>query len=90
MPPADHEDALVVLLQFVDQRDEIAVAADDRERVDVIVRERHLERVEREVYVGAVLVAARRGIPLDHLHGMFRQLREWISPAVPSSHTRSW
>src|SRR5258708_2430528 len=46
-PPADHEDDLVVLLQLVDQRDEIAVAADDGERVDVIVPERHLPSVQR-------------------------------------------
>ena len=56
---ADHEDALVVLLQFVDQRDEIAVAADDRVSVDVIVSEGHLECIECQVDVGAILVAAR-------------------------------
>ena len=67
---AHHEDALVVLLQFVDQRDEVAVAADNGEGVDVIVREGHLERVERQVDVGAVLVAARRRVALNHLHGV--------------------
>ena len=58
-PAAHYENALVVLLQLVDQRDEIAVAADDRESVDVIVGEGHLERVECQVDVGAILVAAR-------------------------------
>ena len=67
---AHHEDALVVLLELVDQRDEIAVAADNRESVDVVVGEGHLERIERQVDVGAVLVAARRRVALHHLHGV--------------------
>ena len=58
---AHHENRLIVLLQLVDQRHEIAVAADDGERVDVIVRERHLQRVERQIDIGAVLIAAWRG-----------------------------
>ena len=66
LPPADDEHFLVVLLQLFDERDEVAVAADDDERVDVIVRKRHLERVEREVDVGAVLVSAGRKVPLHH------------------------
>ena len=65
---AHHEDALVVLLQFVDQRDEVAIAADDGVGVDVVVSEGHLERVEGQVDVGAILVAARRGVALNHLH----------------------
>ncbi len=68
--PADDENAFVVLLQLVDQRDEIAIAADDGECVDVIVRERHFQGVQREVDIGAVLVAARRRISLHHLHGV--------------------
>src|SRR5687767_6768418 len=43
---ADHEHLLVVLLQLLDQRDEVAVATDDDEGVDVVVGERHLEGVE--------------------------------------------
>ena len=70
---ADHEDALVVLLEFVDQRDEIAVAADDGVSVDVIVSEGHLECIECQVDVGAVLVAARRGVTLNHLHGVLAE-----------------
>ena len=65
---------LVVLLQLVDERDEVAVAADDGEGVDVIVGERHFERVEREVDVRAVLVAAGRGVALHHLDGVFGKL----------------
>ena len=76
-PAAHHEDPLVVLLQLVDQRDEIAVAADDGERVDVIVRERHLERVESEVDVGAVLVAARRRDPAGPFAPRVPPVREW-------------
>jgi hypothetical protein len=56
---ADHEDALVVLLELVDERDEIAVATDDGVGVDVVVSEGHLESIEGQVDVGAVLVAAR-------------------------------
>ncbi len=79
---ADHEHALVVLLQLVDQRDEIAVAADDGEGVDVVVRERHFQRVERQIDVGAVLVAARRGVALHHLHRVLGELaREGVLPA---------
>ena len=72
-PAADHEDALVVLLQLVDQRDEIAVATDNRERVDVVVGEGHLECIEGQVDVGAVLVAARGGVTLNHLHGVLAE-----------------
>ena len=57
--PADNENPLVVLLQFVDQRNEVAVAADDGVGVDVVVSEGHLECIESQVDVGAVLVAAR-------------------------------
>ena len=57
---AHHEHRLVVLLQLVDQRHEIAVAADDGEGVDVVVRERQFERVERQIDVTAILVATRR------------------------------
>src|SRR5579871_2051071 len=70
---AHHEDAFVVLLEFVDERNEIAVAADDREGVDVVVRERHLERIEGEVDIRAVLVAARGRVALYHLHRVLRQ-----------------
>ena len=37
------------------------------------VRERHLQRVEREVDVGAVLVAAGREVALHQLGGVLRQ-----------------
>ncbi len=63
-PAADHEHLLVVLLEFIDQRQEIAVAADDDEGVDVGMSERHFEGVECEIDVGAVLVAARRHVAL--------------------------
>ena len=48
---AHHENCFVVLLQLVHKRNEVAVAADDRKRIDVIVRERHFQRVEGEVKV---------------------------------------
>ena len=80
---ADHEHGLVVLLQLVDQRDEIAVAADDRERVDVVVRERHFQRVERQIDIGAVLIAPRRRIALHHLHGVLGELPRRILQPSP-------
>ena len=67
---AQHEYALIVLFQFVEQGDEIAIPADDGECVDVIVREGHLQRIQRQVDVRAVLVAARRRVALHHLYGM--------------------
>ena len=66
---ADHEHLAVVLLQF-DQGDEVAVAADDDEGVDVGVGERHFEGVEREVDVGAVLVAAGGRHALHEANGV--------------------
>ena len=41
--------------------------------VDVTVGERHLERVEREIDVGAVLVAAWREVALNQLGRVLRQ-----------------
>ena len=80
---ADHEDFLVVLLEFLDEREEIAVAAHDDVGVDVLVRERHLERVEREVDVGAVLVAARRHVALDEADGVLRERAAVLAGARP-------
>ena len=72
---ADDEDLLVVLLQLLDERQEVAVAADDDVGVDVGVGERHLERVEREVDVRAVLVAAGREVALHEADGVLREAR---------------
>ena len=80
---ADDEHLLVVLLQLLDEGQEVAVAADDDEGVDVGVGERHLERIEREIDVGAVLVAARRHLPLHHAHGVLRHLPAVITGALP-------
>ena len=80
---AHHEHGLVVLLQFVDQRDEVAVAADDGERVDVIVREGQFQGIERQVDVRAVLVAPRRRIALHHLHRVFGKLARRIFQLSP-------
>ena len=83
LPPADDEDLAVVLLEFLDQRDEVAVAADDDEGVDVGVREGHLQGVERQVDVGAVLVAARRQVALDHADRVLRQQAAVVAGALP-------
>ena len=80
---ADDEHLLVVLLQFLDQGDEVAVAADDDEGVDVIVGERHLERVECEVDIGAVLVAAGGHHALHEADRMLRHGAAVIAGALP-------
>src|SRR5262249_52501783 len=80
---ADDEDLLVVLFELLDERDEIAVAADDDVRIDVRVRERHLERVEREIDVGSVLVAAWRQVALHELRCVLRQRPAVVAGAGP-------
>ena len=80
---ADDEDFLVVLLQLLDERQEIAVAAHDDVRVDVRVSKGHLQRIEREVDVGAVLVAARRQVALNQPDGVLRQRPAVLSGARP-------
>ncbi len=80
---ADDEHLLVVLLELFDERQEIAVAADDDVGVDVRVGERHLERVEREVDVGAVLVAARREVALHQPDGVLGERAAVLAGARP-------
>ena len=67
---ADDEHLLVVLFQFFHQRQEVAVAADDDVGVDVGMGERHFEGVERQVDVGAVLVAAGGQVALHEPDGV--------------------
>src|SRR5450759_452284 len=81
--PADDEDLLVVLLELLDERDEVAVAPDDHVPVDVRVRERPLEGVEREVDVGAVLVAARREVALHEFGCVLRERPAVVAGARP-------
>ena len=83
LPAADDEHLLVVLLELLHQADEVAVAADDDEGVDVVVGERHLEGVEGEVDVGAVLVAAGRHVALHHAHGVLREHAAVVAGALP-------
>ena len=80
---ADDEYLLVVLLQLFDEREKIAVAADDDVGVDVRVRECHLERVESEVDVGAVLVAAGRQIALHQPDGVLCQRAAVLAGSRP-------
>ena len=70
----DDKDGFSIFLQLVYQRNKIAVAAHNGERVYVIVRERHLQRVKREIDIRAVLVASGRGHTLHHLDGAFGHL----------------
>ena len=81
--PAQNVDGLAVLLELVHQRDEVAVAADDGERVHVIMREGHLQGVQRQIDVRAILIAAGRGNALDHLDGVFRHLARCALLAAP-------
>jgi hypothetical protein len=80
---ADDEHLAVVLLQLLDQRDEVAVAADDDEGVDVGVGEGHLQRVERQVDVGAVLVAAGRHHALHEAHRVVGHRAAVVARALP-------
>ena len=81
-PPTTNT-CLVVLFELLDERDEVAVAADDDIRVDVAVRERHLEGIEGEIDVGAVLIAARGEVALDQLGGVLRQGPAVVTRARP-------
>src|SRR5688500_3019208 len=83
LPAADDKHFLVVLLQLLEQADEITVAADDDEGVDVRMREGHLERIEGQVDVGPVLVAARREVALHHLDGVLREQPAVVTGALP-------
>ncbi len=83
--PADDEYLLVVLLQFLDEGDEITVAANDHIRVDVGVGKGHLQRIERQVDVGAVLVAARGEIALEKLRRVLRQRTAVVASPRPVS-----
>jgi hypothetical protein len=83
LAPADDDHPAAVLLQLLDERDEVAIAADDDEGVDVVVGEGHLERVERHGDVGAILVAAGREIALDHPDRMLREQPAVIAGTLP-------
>ena len=78
-----HEDGLTVFLQFVDQRNKVAIAADDGKRIDMRVRERHFQGIQREVDVRAILIAPGRGNALNHLDGVFRHLARGAVLAAP-------
>ncbi len=80
---ADDKHFLVVLFEFFDERKEVAVATDDDVRVDVLVGEHHFERVERQVDVGAVLVAARCEVALHEPDGVLRQMPAVLAGARP-------
>jgi len=82
---AYHEHALIVLLKLLDQGDEVAIAAHNCERADVIAGKGHLQGVESQVDVRSVLVAARGDVALHHLHRMLRQLAAEITGARPVS-----
>ena len=83
LPAADDDDLAAVLLELFDQRDEVAVAADDDEGVDVIVGETHLQGVERHGDVGAVLVAAGGHVALHHADRMLCQQAAVVADALP-------
>ena len=62
----------VVLLQFFDEGNKVAVTSDNYEGVDVISCESHLQRIEGQIDIGPILVATRRQISLDHLDRVLR------------------
>ncbi len=65
-PQAD--DVLAVLLELGDQRREVAVAGDDDEGVDVVLRVGQVHRVDAQADVGRVLAGLpRRGISISSM-----------------------
>ena len=82
-PASDHEHLLVVLLQFFDEGEEVAVAAHDNVGIDVGMGECHLERIERQVDVSPVLVPARRQIALHEADGMLGESAAVLTCASP-------
>src|SRR5579862_5854505 len=80
---SDNENFLVVLFEFFDKGNEIAVAADNDEGIDMVAGESHLERVKRKVDVGAILVATRRQIPLHHLNSVLRHAPAVLAGTLP-------
>src|SRR5439155_10462905 len=80
---ANDEHLLVVLLELLDEREEVAVTADDHVRVDVRVSKRHLERVEREIDVRAILVASRREVALHEADRVLGQGAAVLAGARP-------
>ena len=52
-------------------------------RVDMLMRERHFESVEREVDVRAVLVAARRHVALDQANRVLGERAAVLAGARP-------
>ncbi len=83
LPAADHEDLAVVLLELLDEGNEVAVASDDDEGVDVAVREGHFERIKGHRDVCAVLVAAWGHVALHHADGVLRQKATVVARALP-------
>ena len=71
------------LFELLDERNEIAVAADDDECVDVAVRKGHLERVEGHRDVGAVLVATGSHVALHHADRVLREQAAVVAHALP-------
>ena len=61
----------------------ITIAADDDKRVDMIPGECHLERIEREIDIGSIFVAARRQVPLHHLNRVLRHAPAVFTRALP-------
>ncbi len=80
---AHHVHGLAVFLQLVDERNKIAVAADDRKRVDMGVGKGHLQRIERQIDISPILVTARAGQPLHHLYSILCHLPGCAFLAAP-------
>src|SRR5688572_6491455 len=80
---ADADDELVVLAQLADERREVRVAADDHERVDVLLRVAQVERVHDHADVGGVLAGHAHVRDLDHLERRFVHRRLELAVALP-------
>ena len=81
--PANNHDLLVVLLEFLDECQEVAITAYDHKCVDVIPGKRHFQRVQRKVDIRAVLVSAWSQITLNHLNGVLSHASTVLASAFP-------
>src|SRR5258705_5364278 len=82
-PAADDEHFLIVFVELFAKREEVTVAADDHVRVDMRVCEGHFEGIERQVDVGAILVAAGRQVALHQADGVLREVPAVFTRARP-------
>ena len=74
---------LVKLAQLRNERREVRVAREDREGVDVVLRQAHLDRIDGQTDVGRVLARVGAVRDLDELDAQLVQGRHRVIEALP-------